>query len=555
MSSATFVSLTSIMPPQPFRPRTPLEITAMFVIGFVFIIITIALIPKAPEDIPTRYCVQPPVLEPVSGDYRDSSMFLTEQYSGKSVKLLQGAIGIPTVVSDDMTSVHDPRFEVFAKFRAYLEQSFPLAAKHLEVVNDYGLLYTFEGSRSSGPTLLMAHQDVVPVNNETLEDWKYPPFEGHFDGDYIYGRGSADSKDTLVGILEAVEALLEQKWKPSSTLLLAFGFDKEIGGNLGSSTLSQTIRDRYGKHSLKAALDEGAALQHLYGSLVALPCVSEKGTVNVRLDINVPGGHSSAPPPHTGIGIMSKLIRRLEHKVHDTMVPADNPVLQLYRCLAEHSETMGKETRRLILDPDDRRQHIKLIKADPQFKYSVRTSQSVDIVDGGVKINALPEAVTAVVNHHVSVDSSTAAVIDRVEHFALEIAEMFDLEVHSENSKLRNGGYGNLSISAFNVHEPSPVSPYTGSVWNTLAGTTKHIFEQVVKRPPSAAPEVIVAPSILRSSTDTYYYWDLTRSIYRFSPTYYRDNYDAHTTNERILFRSHLVAVAWYYEFMINMTA
>ena len=36
-----------------------------------------------------------------------------------------------------------------------------------------------------------------------------------------------------------------------------------------------------------------------YGSVTALPSVTEKGHVNVRLTVSSPGGHSSIPPDHT----------------------------------------------------------------------------------------------------------------------------------------------------------------------------------------------------------------------------------------------------------------
>jgi Gly-Xaa carboxypeptidase len=37
--------------------------------------------------------------------------------------------------------------------------------------------------------LFMAHQDVVPVPNVTVGDWKYPPFSGYYDGERVWGRG------------------------------------------------------------------------------------------------------------------------------------------------------------------------------------------------------------------------------------------------------------------------------------------------------------------------------------------------------------------------------
>ena len=36
-----------------------------------------------------------------------------------------------------------------------------------------------------------------------------------------------------------------------------------------------------------------------YGSVTALPSVTEKGYIDIRLTVSSPGGHSSIPPDHT----------------------------------------------------------------------------------------------------------------------------------------------------------------------------------------------------------------------------------------------------------------
>lgn len=36
-----------------------------------------------------------------------------------------------------------------------------------------------------------------------------------------------------------------------------------------------------------------------YGSVTALPSVTEKGYIDIRLSVSSPGGHSSVPPKHT----------------------------------------------------------------------------------------------------------------------------------------------------------------------------------------------------------------------------------------------------------------
>ena len=66
-------------------------------------------------------------------------------------------------------------------------------------------------------------------------------FSGFFDGQFIWGRGSSDCKNNLIGILEAVELLIDAGFKPKRTLILSFGFDEEISGREGAGTLAKTL--------------------------------------------------------------------------------------------------------------------------------------------------------------------------------------------------------------------------------------------------------------------------------------------------------------------------
>ena len=71
----------------------------------------------------------------------------------------------------------------------------------LTKVNTWGLVYEWRGSDEDlKPILLAAHQgvgctsflslslhdplplDVVPVNEDTVDEWEYPPYSGHYDG-------------------------------------------------------------------------------------------------------------------------------------------------------------------------------------------------------------------------------------------------------------------------------------------------------------------------------------------------------------------------------------
>lgn len=96
----------------------------------------------------------------------------------------------------------------------------------LEHVANYSLLYTVQGSDPSlKPYMLCSHLDVVPVDESK---WSVDPFKGIIKDGKIYGRGTMDVKDALIGILESLEHLLKnENFKPRRTIILAFGHDEE----------------------------------------------------------------------------------------------------------------------------------------------------------------------------------------------------------------------------------------------------------------------------------------------------------------------------------------
>ncbi len=61
----------------------------------------------------------------------------------------------------------------------------------------------------------------------------------------------------------------------------------------------------------------------------------------------------------------------------------------------------------------------------------------------------------------------------------------------------------------------------------------------------------------MTGNTDTRFYWDLTKHIFRFGPGY--DPEDAaglgsiHTVNEKVSVRNHVNAVKWFTLFVRNM--
>lgn len=483
-------------------------------------------------------------------------------------KKLLNAVKIPTEIFDGMENPQsvkslkelyelDPRWKPFEKFHDYLEKTYPLVHKHLQLkkINKFGLVYTWKGKDTSKkPIMLTAHQDVVPVPHETIDQWTFPPFEGGFDGKYLYGRGVSDCKNLLIALMGTIELLLEEdKFKPQRTIILAFGYDEEAAGK-GAEEISDYLVNKYGPDSILQIIDEGdEGYQEIEGVKLVLPATGEKGHLNSVIDLFTPGGHLSVPPRHTSIGIMSQLITKIEDKEFSPILTNNNPVLGQLYCLAEHSKILNKSIKRDILkaqiDQNANQRVVEYLSKDAETKYLITTSQAVDIIEGGVKSNALPEHVSVVVNSRIAVEENVNTVVSKLKADILTIADKFNLGLIIDNQEIiepTEHGYFNYSL--IESLEPAPVSPINGESWNIFGGSLRYLYEDLIF--PDSNDTFIVAPFLSTGNTDTKSYWDLTRNIYRYQPSIATKNSNIHSIDEKLDFEGHFHIIAFYYYYL-----
>ena len=201
---------------------------------------------------------------------------------------LQALVRLPTVSHADEAAT-DP--EPFERFHAALAEGFPLlhATLTLHRVRDHSLLLHWRGLTADEPVVLMAHIDVVPVD-ETAP-WQHPPFGAEIHDGAIWGRGTLDDKGSLVGICAAVERLLAAGHVPARDVWLSFGAREEVSGPDASTAVAE-LRSR--GVTPWFVLDEGGAVAHEAFPGVDPPLgvvgVSEKGTTTIELRAEGRGG-------------------------------------------------------------------------------------------------------------------------------------------------------------------------------------------------------------------------------------------------------------------------
>lgn len=124
-----------------------------------------------------------------------------------------------------------------------------------------------------------SHYDVVPAAGT----WKHGPFSGERDGDWLFGRGTADMKGSMVASLFAVEALRRTGTTPRVNVELAFVADEEIGGELGTGYL---LSRRKPTPDFAVVCEGGAA-----GKIG----IGHNGIVQLEVTVLGKGGHSAYP--------------------------------------------------------------------------------------------------------------------------------------------------------------------------------------------------------------------------------------------------------------------
>ncbi|KIJ65156.1 hypothetical protein HYDPIDRAFT_39784 [Hydnomerulius pinastri MD-312] len=515
------------------------------------------LCPQVDAIIPTNHA---PLLQSLDEEYA------TTDFKLKAYESLGGAVRIPTESFDDLgLPSEDPRWEIEFELHDYLEARFPKAHATLKrtKVNTYALVYEWKGTDDSvKPLLLAAHMDVVPVNPATYGDWINPPYSGYFDGEWIWGRGSCDDKPGVIGSLTAIESLLERGFTPSRTVLLAFGIDEERGGITGASAIGEYLLETYGADSIAMIVDEGGGYSDLSGTVFATPAVAEKGYMDVRMDVLTPGGHSSRPPKHTGIGILADLVTELEAHPHEPKLVRGRTYYQGLECRAKYDSGFPASMKKLVQQSqtsDEKLNELgeRLIDFDPMFYAQAGTTQAIDLVGGGVKVNALPEAVWAIANHRIADHSSSAELMDRFTTVTAPIAVKHNMTLDAFGQIIGSEGpsWGTIRLSdAFDTAlEPAPITPTTGSgPYELLSGTILSTLQTNIRTDdfPSSA---VVSPGLSTGNTDTKHYWNLTKHIFRYGHRGAADGYNgAHTINEAIRAEGFLEQIRFFTRIILN---
>ena len=389
-------------------------------------------------------------------------------------------IRIRTVSFADKAQEDPEPFEEFPRLLARLYPNVHSACK-CERPGPRSVLLRWAGKAPGDPTVLMAHYDVVPADEDA---WEKPPFEGIIEGGVLWGRGTLDTKGTLLGVMEAAEAMIARGFVPEHDIYLAFAGDEEIAGT-GAPTTVKLLKAR-GVHAALVVDEGGAVVENVFPG-VSRPCalvgIGEKGSVNFEFSLASKGGHASAPPAHTLVGRLARAVTRVEGKPF----PA-----RMTKATAELFDTLGRHStfvyRMIFANLWCFLPLLDLIckKQGGELNALMRTTCAFTMMEGSRAANVLPPKARMVANLRlISGDTASSA------------AEALRAVIQDDG----------IAVRRLNGDDPSPFSRTDSEGWRRLRRAIRATW-----------PEALVSPYLMIAGSDSRHFSAISENVMRFCP-------------------------------------
>ena len=376
---------------------------------------------------------------------------------------------------------------------------------------DRALLLRWPGKNHGDPAVLMAHYDVVPVNEE---NWDKPPFAGILEDGILWGRGTLDTKVTFNGIFSAANYLIAKGFQPENDIYFAFSGGEEINGN-GAPNIVQYFID----HHIQPAIvvDEGGAVVENVFPGVKQPCgligIAEKGMMNVQYRTVSAGGHASAPKPHTPVGVLADACKKVED--HPFKAHIEGPAALMFDTLGRYS---GLLYRVIFANMWCFGWVIDLLGrlSGGEMNALVRTTSAFTQMEGSSARNVIPPEAKMVANMRLNPHDSVASALAYLRKTVNDDA---------------------VEITALESFEPSPISQTDCPAWDKVASAVANTWKGC-----------IVAPYLMVQCSDSRHYGPISNHVYRFSAMDLtsEERKTIHGNNERIRLDCACRAVEFY---------
>ena len=431
-----------------------------------------------------------------------------------AIEALRQLVRCKTVSYNDHSLEDDAEFE---KLISLLPSLYPHVFKTCEFhqLPDRALLFRWPGKTAGEPAVMMAHYDVVPVNEE---NWEKPPFEAIIENGVMWGRGTLDTKATFNGVLSAANNLIAQGFTPENDIYFAFSGGEEVNGKGAPNIVSWFEQQGI---TLGIVVDEGGAVVENVFPGVSAPCgligIAEKGMLNAQYRTVSAGGHASAPKPHTPVGILARACTKVEG--HPFPMHLTKPVAEMFDTLGRHSSFLYRMIFAnlwcfsWVLD-------LLAKSSGGEMNALLRTTVAFTQMEGSSARNVIPPEAKMVANMRLNPADSVEGALSYLRK-----------TVNDET----------VEITALESFEPSRISQTGCPAWDKVSTAVAETW-----------PGCIVAPYLMVQCSDSRHYGRISDKVYRFSAMDMtaEERATIHGNNERIRLDSICKATEFYIRLM-----
>ena len=409
--------------------------------------------------------------------------------------------------------------EKFLAFHALLAELFPRVHAQLEKTElDGNLLFYWKGKSGERPLVLMSHQDVVPAEGS----WSHEPFSGDIADGKVWGRGSSDTKCSVMAFFQAVEELLAEGFIPPQDVYLSSSCTEEFAGP-GCSMLVEELKRRGVRPWL--VCDEGGGI--ITDPIAGIPGnfammgVFEKGKADVKFTARSSGGHASAPPANSPIARLAAFVDRVE-KRSPFRKSFEPEVAAMFTRLAPYAP-FG--LRLLFGNLWLFAPLLKLVmpKLSAQAGALLKTTVAFTMQSGSDACNVLPQEASVWANMrfipHQGMEESLGII--------RALAEKYGLETQV--------------LAASDYTEAADIE---GEAWQYTVRTVEKTF-----------PGLPACPYVMTGATDARFYQEISENVIRFAPVVYGPEQmkGMHGVNENIEIACLPGAVDFYKNLIVGL--
>ena len=431
-----------------------------------------------------------------------------------AVDALAQLIRCKTISYSDPSLEDDGEFE---KLIALLPRLYPnvFRACTFTRMPHRGLLFQWHGKTPGDPAVMMAHYDVVPVNEE---NWDKPPFDAVIADGCMWGRGTLDTKGTFNGVLYAADTLIAQGFQPEHDVYFAFSGGEEVNG-LGAPA----IVDWFEKNGITPAMvvDEGGAVVENVFPGVKKPCgligIAEKGMMNAQFRTVSAGGHASAPKPNMPVDLLAEACVDVVGKPFQMHIT--KPVAEMFDTLGRHSTFLYRMIFAnmwcfgWVIDLFGR-------LSGGDMDALIRTTVAFTQMEGSSARNVIPPEAKMVANMRLNPADSVASALAYLK---------------------KTVNNGRVEVTALESFEPSRISRTDCEGWDKVCAAVSETW-----------PGCIVSPYLMVQCSDSRHYGRISDKVYRFSAMDLTSQERAtiHGNNERVRLEGICRAVEFYIRLM-----